>query len=127
MSRLPSTPEAGTEARPRTAIVTGASRGIGAGVTGPFIDLGYNVVANALHFADSTWVPNANLALVEGNIGQASTAVRVTETPISPLDYGRVMRVVDKWKPYGGLIYFICCWTHWIGPGISGGTPQEQR
>ena len=23
-----------------------------------------------------------------------------------PLDYGRVMRVVDKWKPYGGLIYF---------------------
>ena len=26
-----------------------------------------------------------------------------------PLDYGRVMRVVDKWKPYGGLIYF-----HWL-------------
>jgi hypothetical protein len=23
-----------------------------------------------------------------------------------PLDYGRVMRVVDKWMPYGGLIYF---------------------
>lgn len=23
-----------------------------------------------------------------------------------PLDYARVMRVVDKWKPYGGLIYF---------------------
>lgn len=23
-----------------------------------------------------------------------------------PLDYGRVMRVVNKWKPYGGLIYF---------------------
>jgi hypothetical protein len=23
-----------------------------------------------------------------------------------PLDYGRVMRIVDKWKPYGGLIYF---------------------
>ena len=109
MSRLPGTPEAGTEARPRTAIVTGASQGIGAGVTGAFIDLGYNVVANALHFADSTLVPNANLALVEGNIGQASTAVRVTETPISPLDYGRVMRVVYKWKPYGGLIYF-----HWL-------------
>ena len=29
-----------------------------------------------------------------------------------PLDYCRVMRVVDKWKPYRGLIYFICCWTH---------------
>ena len=23
-----------------------------------------------------------------------------------PLDYGRVLRVIDKWKPYGGLIYF---------------------
>jgi len=23
-----------------------------------------------------------------------------------PLDYGRVMRVVNKWKPYSGLIYF---------------------
>jgi hypothetical protein len=37
------------------------------------------------------------------------------------------MRVVDKWKPYGGLIYFfICCWTHWSGPGICGRTPQER-
>ncbi len=23
-----------------------------------------------------------------------------------PLDYGRVVRAVDRWKPYGGLIYF---------------------
>jgi DNA-3-methyladenine glycosylase II len=23
-----------------------------------------------------------------------------------PLDYGRVVRVISKWKPYGGLIYF---------------------
>ncbi len=23
-----------------------------------------------------------------------------------PLDYGRVMRVIGKWKPYGGLVYF---------------------
>lgn len=74
MSRLPGKPEAGTEARPRTAIVTGASRGIGDRVTGAFIDLGYNVVANALHFADSTLVPNANLALVEGNIGQGDAS-----------------------------------------------------
>jgi NAD(P)-dependent dehydrogenase (short-subunit alcohol dehydrogenase family) len=46
MSKLPGTAEARTQARPRTAIVTGASRGIGAGVTKAFIDLGYNVVAN---------------------------------------------------------------------------------
>jgi NAD(P)-dependent dehydrogenase (short-subunit alcohol dehydrogenase family) len=75
--------EAGTQARLRTAIVTGASRGIGAGVTKAFLDLGYNVVANALHFADSALVPDGKLALVEGNIGQASTAMRVAETATS--------------------------------------------
>jgi NADP-dependent 3-hydroxy acid dehydrogenase YdfG len=36
-----------------------------------------------LHFADSALAPNGNRALVEGNIGQASTAVTVTETAIS--------------------------------------------
>jgi NAD(P)-dependent dehydrogenase (short-subunit alcohol dehydrogenase family) len=83
MSNLPGTTEAGTQARLRTAIVTGASRGIGAGVTRAFLDLGYNVVANALHFADSALAPNGKLALVEGNIGQASTAMRVAETAAS--------------------------------------------
>ena len=83
MPKLPGTTEAGTQARLRTAIVTGASRGIGAGVTRAFLDLGYNVVANALHFADSALVPNGKLALVEGNIGQGSTAMRVAEAAIS--------------------------------------------
>src|SRR5579883_993184 len=72
------------EARTQTtAIVTGASRGIGAGVTRAFLGLGYNVVANALHFADSSLSPGEHLALVEGNVGQASTALKVAETAIS--------------------------------------------
>ena len=71
------------QVRLRTAVVTGASRGIGAGVTSAFLDLGYYVVANALHFADSALAPNGKLALVEGNIGQASTAMRVAETAMS--------------------------------------------
>ena len=83
MSKLPGTTDAKTRARLRTAIVTGASRGIGAGVTRAFLDLDYNVVANALHFVDSALVPNGKIALVEGNIGQASTAIRVAETAIS--------------------------------------------
>jgi NAD(P)-dependent dehydrogenase (short-subunit alcohol dehydrogenase family) len=72
--------KAGTQS---TAIVTGASRGIGAGVTRALIGHGYNVVANALHFADSSLSPDGTLALVEGNIGQASTALTVAETAIS--------------------------------------------
>ena len=66
-----------------TAIVTGASRGIGAGVTKALMGLGYNVVANALHFADSSLSPGGTLAFVEGNIGQASTALKVAQTAIS--------------------------------------------
>ena len=75
--------EAGTQARLRTAIVTGASRGIGDGVTRAFLNLGYNVVANALHFDGAGLAPNGKLALVEGNIGQASTATKAAETAIS--------------------------------------------
>jgi NAD(P)-dependent dehydrogenase (short-subunit alcohol dehydrogenase family) len=82
MSKLPGT-ETGSQTRPRTAIITGASQGIGAGVTRAFLDLGYNVVANSLHIAGSALTPNGNLALVEGNIGQASTAARIAETAIS--------------------------------------------
>lgn len=94
MSKLAGTTEAGTQARLRTAIVTGASRGIGAGVTRAFLDLGYHVVANALHFADSALVPNGNLALVEGNIGQLSTAMKIAETAIRK--FGSIDVVVNN-------------------------------
>jgi NAD(P)-dependent dehydrogenase (short-subunit alcohol dehydrogenase family) len=93
MPKLPGTTEARTQARPRTAIVTGASRGIGAGVTKAFIDLGYNVVANALHFADSALAPNGKLALVDGNIGQLSTAMKIAETAIQ---FGSIDVVVNN-------------------------------
>jgi NAD(P)-dependent dehydrogenase (short-subunit alcohol dehydrogenase family) len=93
MSKLPGTAEARTQAKPRTAIVTGASRGIGAGVTKAFIDLGYNVVANALHFADSALAPNGKLVLVDGNIGQLSTAMKIAETAIQ---FGSIDVVVNN-------------------------------
>ena len=83
MALRPNSGGQGTQARPSTAIVTGASQGIGAGVTRAFIDLGYNVVANALSFVDSVLAPDGKLALVEGNIGQPLTAMRIAETAIS--------------------------------------------
>jgi NAD(P)-dependent dehydrogenase (short-subunit alcohol dehydrogenase family) len=86
--------EAKTQARPATAIVTGASRGIGAGVARAFIDLGYHVVANALHLADSELAPNGKLALVEGNIGQLSTATKIAETAIAK--FGSIDVVVNN-------------------------------
>jgi NAD(P)-dependent dehydrogenase (short-subunit alcohol dehydrogenase family) len=74
---MPPGATAETQAKPRTAIVTGASRGIGAGVTKGFMDLGYTLAPNTLDFADSALAPNGKLALVDGNIGELSTAMKL--------------------------------------------------
>jgi len=52
----------------KTAIVTGASQGIGAAVVQTFLDRGYNVVGNARSFSAANFTPSPNLALVEGDI-----------------------------------------------------------
>ena len=74
--------------------MTGASQGIGAAVTKAFIERGYNVVANALEFTDYTYEPHGKLALVDGNIGHASTAERVAETAIRT--FGSIDSVVNN-------------------------------
>lgn len=77
-----SNPTRTTATPPRTAIVTGASQGIGAAVVRAFLDRGYNIVANSRGFDSSSGVPNENLALVNGDIGQPSTAKQLAETAI---------------------------------------------
>ena len=72
------------EARTQTtAIVPGALMGIGAGVTRALTGRGYNVMATAPHFSAPALSPAENLAIVEGNIGQTSTALKVAQTAIS--------------------------------------------
>jgi len=83
-----------SEAKPKTMIVTGASQGIGAGVTKAFLQRGYNVVANSLNFANSTLAPAERLALVEGNIGEASTASKIAATAMSA--FGSIDSVVNN-------------------------------
>ncbi len=70
------------EAKAKTMIVTGASRGIGAGVTKAFLQRGYNVVANSLHITRSGLESSKNLALVEGDVAEPSTATRLLK-PLS--------------------------------------------
>jgi NAD(P)-dependent dehydrogenase (short-subunit alcohol dehydrogenase family) len=82
------------QANPRTIIVTGASQGIGAGVTKAFIERGYNVVANSLDFTNSTLAPAEKLTLVEGNIGKASTAAKIVDRAIS--NFGSIDGVVNN-------------------------------
>ena len=68
----------------KTAIVTGASQGIGAGIAKAFLERGYKVVANSRHVTKSdTLSPADNLALVDGDIGDSQTAKKIAETAVS--------------------------------------------
>jgi NAD(P)-dependent dehydrogenase (short-subunit alcohol dehydrogenase family) len=68
----------------KTIIVTGASQGIGAGVTQAFLDRGYNVVANSRSISTSkAFKASDKLALVDGNIGESAVAAKIVETAIA--------------------------------------------
>ncbi len=81
-------------AKRKTMIVTGAGQGIGAGVTDAFIERGYNVVANSRNITNSALVPSERLALVDGNIGEASTAATIVATATSK--FGSIDGVVNN-------------------------------
>jgi NAD(P)-dependent dehydrogenase (short-subunit alcohol dehydrogenase family) len=81
--------------RPKTVIVTGGSQGIGAGAVKAFLDRGYNVVATSRNVTKSTELPSSpELALVDGDIGEAATAARVAETAIST--FGTIDALVNN-------------------------------
>ncbi|MHA3775631.1 SDR family NAD(P)-dependent oxidoreductase [Verrucomicrobiota bacterium sgz303538] len=68
----------------KTAIVTGASQGIGAGVVKAFVERGYNVVATSRKVSQSYEVAASDhVALVDGDIGEPATAARIVETAVS--------------------------------------------
>src|SRR6267378_5639345 len=68
----------------KTAIVTGAAQGIGAGVVKVFVERGFNVVANSRKVTQSTEVTASDrVALVDGDIGKQATAARIVETALS--------------------------------------------
>ena len=67
----------------KTVIVTGASKGIGAGVVTAFLEKGYKVVANSRNITRTgAFTPSDKLALVDGDIGEAATALRIAETAV---------------------------------------------
>jgi len=78
----------------KTVIVTGASQGIGAAVVEAFLDRGYNVVATSRSVSKAGFSPTPNLALVDGDIGQASTADKVAQTAISK--FGSIDHLVNN-------------------------------
>src|SRR6516225_4087052 len=70
----------------KTAIVTGASQGIGAGIVKGFAERGFNVVANSRKVTQSTEVAASDrVALVDGHIGERATAGKIIETALARL------------------------------------------
>src|SRR6266403_2153150 len=68
----------------KTAIVTGASQGIGAGIVQGFVARGFNVVANSRTVTQSAEVTASDhVALVDGHIGELATAAKIVETALS--------------------------------------------
>jgi NAD(P)-dependent dehydrogenase (short-subunit alcohol dehydrogenase family) len=84
----------GTQGRPRTLIVTGASQGIGAGATHALLKRGYNVVATSRNITKSGFAPTESLALVDGDIGQVSTAEKIAATALAT--FGSIDGVVNN-------------------------------
>jgi len=70
-------------AKSKTAIVTGASQGIGAGIVSAFLERGYQVLASSRSITKSGTFSSAdNLALVDGDIGDPATAAKIVETAV---------------------------------------------
>jgi NAD(P)-dependent dehydrogenase (short-subunit alcohol dehydrogenase family) len=65
----------------KTAIVTGASGGIGAGLVEEFLKRGYSVVATSLN-ASRSFMASPSLVVVDGDIGKQETAAKVADAAI---------------------------------------------
>src|ERR1035438_953245 len=77
----------------RTAIITGASHGIGAGLVEAFLKEGYNVVATALDASESL-TASSSLALVDGDISKQETAAKTVEAAIE--NFGTIDVLVNN-------------------------------
>jgi len=78
----------------KTAIVTGASQGIGLEIAQAFLNRGYNVVATSRTVSRANYELSPNLELVDGDIGRPETAEKVTQTAIRK--FGSIDHLVDN-------------------------------
>ena len=81
--------------RGRVAIVTGASSGIGLGITLALLEHGYRLVANSRTIRKSEKLrASRNLFLVDGDISKKETAAKVADAAIG--EFGRIDLLVNN-------------------------------
>ena len=79
----------------KTAVVTGASQGIGAAVVRAFLERGYNVVGTSRNATKSAELKaSEKLVLVDGDIGLEATAQKVVDTAVQR--FGSIDAVVNN-------------------------------
>ena len=104
----------------KTAIVTGASQGIGAGVVNGFVERGFSVVANSRKVTQSTEIAASDhVALVDGHIGEPATAAKVVETALSRF------KSIDALVNNAGIFFTKPFTAYTAGPTITFTTPTN--
>jgi NAD(P)-dependent dehydrogenase (short-subunit alcohol dehydrogenase family) len=77
------------------AIVTGASSGIGLGLTQALLERGYRIVANSRSISRSKDLKSSeDLVLIDGDVSKKETAVKVAEAAID--HFGRIDLLVNN-------------------------------
>lgn len=93
------------------AVVTGASSGIGLGITKALLEHGYRVVANSRTISKSKDLkPSADLVLVDGDIGKKETAVKVVDAAM---------------RHFGGIDLLVNCAGLYIPKPFTEYTPDD--
>lgn len=79
----------------KAIVITGASQGIGAGLTNTFLERGYNVVATSRRVSESSEIPASDkVARVDGDIADPATARSVVVTALAR--FGRIDALVNN-------------------------------
>jgi len=106
----------------QTAIVTGASSGIGLGITQALLGQGYQVVGNSRTISKSKELKGCeDLVLVEGDIGKKDTAIRVADAAIH--HFGRIDLLVNNagiYLPKPFTEYTPADFDKMIGTNVAG-------
>ncbi len=76
-----------TATKKQVAIVTGASSGMGLGITQTLLQHSYRVVANSRNISKSKDLkPSSDLILVDGDIGKKDMAIKVADAAVKNFD-----------------------------------------